>query len=325
MWSTRTHVCRHAALRSLALRNVLLGTHGVELSVLKVRVQGGFQSAPCWLPKPQLWACLHVCGACQAMGTGTGENFDLQQLVFRDLSPGDRDDVLQHFAVEAIACLEQVGGPLPVQVRECCVFPLVCSFLPSKEPGVDCDGRRRTDARHTVVMVCSLQVVTDYDDTVQLNWTDKRFPRKTVYPGVVAFFNELRQSSHPCPPVVNTPRIPNTLGSTAVVSLDRPTPIGRLFQRHVAADVAQSLMTVGGVVVLTARPAGVRSFVKNLTLRHLEWMEIGRLTLLTGSLRHVATTAGIVRKKLNNFQQVRLPWKLGMGFAFGKNGSAGMW
>ena len=80
----------------------------------------------------------------QALGSGTGDTYDLQRLVYHDLVPGDRDEVLQHIAVQA--AITPPPAPYPIQV------------------------------------------VTDYDDTIQLNWLDKRFPRKTIYPGVVEFF-----------------------------------------------------------------------------------------------------------------------------------------
>lgn len=41
-------------------------------------------------------------------------------------------------------------------------------------------------------MARTTQIITDYDDTIQLNWLDRRYPRKTVYPGVVRFLTELR-------------------------------------------------------------------------------------------------------------------------------------
>ena len=41
-----------------------------------------------------------------------------------------------------------------------------------------------------------IHVISDFDDTVQLNWLDRRFPRGTVYPGVAAFLHCLT-STHP--------------------------------------------------------------------------------------------------------------------------------
>ena len=36
-----------------------------------------------------------------------------------------------------------------------------------------------------------LHILSDIDDTVLCNWKDERYPRKVVYPGVVAFYEEL--------------------------------------------------------------------------------------------------------------------------------------
>jgi hypothetical protein len=40
------------------------------------------------------------------------------------------------------------------------------------------------------------QVFSDYDDTIQAVWIDKRYPKGTVYPGAVAFLNEMHASMH---------------------------------------------------------------------------------------------------------------------------------
>lgn len=135
------------------------------------------------------------------------------------------------------------------------------------------------------------QVVTDYDDTIQLNWLDRRFPRKTIYPGVAEFIQQLRMCGAPH-------------AAAAPPSATKPGSASHTRRR--ASQVAQAMRASGGIVVLTARPAGVRSFVKNYTLRHLSWMDaVGNLTLLTGSLRHSTSIGSIVKKKFENFAQYR--------------------
>jgi uncharacterized protein DUF2183 len=47
-----------------------------------------------------------------------------------------------------------------------------------------------------------LKLISDIDDTVYANWTDQRYPSKTVYPGVLAFYREISDS----PPVFLTAR-----------------------------------------------------------------------------------------------------------------------
>ena len=196
----------------------------------------------------------------QALGSGTGDTYDLQRLVYHDLLPGDRDEVLQHIAVQA--AITPPPAPYPIQV------------------------------------------VTDYDDTIQLNWLDKRFPRKTIYPGVVEFFAALKQHRPGLPPSCDD-TIAASGGDTSVSTPSAHAPEGTgLFRRKSSVDVRRSLTRTGGVVVLTARPAGVRSFVKNYTLRHLQWLDTGNLTLLTGSLWRSTSLAGIVGKKFENFRQV---------------------
>ena len=41
-----------------------------------------------------------------------------------------------------------------------------------------------------------LHLVTDFDDTIQANWLDRRVPRGTVYPGALQFLRELRHRPH---------------------------------------------------------------------------------------------------------------------------------
>ncbi|MBN9418669.1 MAG: hypothetical protein J0I12_24675 [Candidatus Eremiobacteraeota bacterium] len=52
-----------------------------------------------------------------------------------------------------------------------------------------------------------VRIVTDLDDTIYCNWADKRFPPKTVYPGVLQLHQELRGDL-----VVLTGRVGDTAG-----------------------------------------------------------------------------------------------------------------
>lgn len=52
--------------------------------------------------------------------------------------------------------------------------------------------------RKAVPQQRGLKVLSDIDDTLYANWKDKRFPAKTLYPGVTAFYRALVQE--PAPP-----------------------------------------------------------------------------------------------------------------------------
>lgn len=45
----------------------------------------------------------------------------------------------------------------------------------------------------------AVKVFSDIDDTFYVNWVDDRFPKKTVYPGVRAFYEELDKGAAPTP------------------------------------------------------------------------------------------------------------------------------
>ncbi len=97
-----------------AVRDVLVGTRGADLTRLKAALDVG--------------GCHH----------------DLHALLFCDLDDaGLREEILAHFAAEARA--------------------------PSPE----------------------IKILSDIDDTFYANWKDRRYPAKTVYPGVLAFYAEL--------------------------------------------------------------------------------------------------------------------------------------
>ncbi|RKH11157.1 DUF2183 domain-containing protein [Corallococcus sp. CA047B] len=61
------------------------------------------------------------------------------------------------------------------------------------------------------------KVLSDIDDTFFANWVDKRYPSKTVYPGVLAFYQELDRG-----PGI----IPGRLGDLTFVSARPQDPLG---------------------------------------------------------------------------------------------------
>jgi len=102
--------------RERAIRDLMLATHGHELTVLKRHID-----------------------RCD-------DHRDLAQLLFHDIDRSDyRKQILDHIQREA-------------------------RLHPSKE----------------------VRVISDLDDTIYCNWADKRFPPKTVYPGVLQLHTELR-------------------------------------------------------------------------------------------------------------------------------------
>ena len=102
--------------RERAIRDLMLATHGHDLTVLKRHIDRG------------------------------DDHRDLAQLLFHDIDRTDyRKQILDHIQ------------------REGRLHP--CS---------------------------EVRIVTDLDDTIYCNWADKRFPAKTVYPGVLQLHQELR-------------------------------------------------------------------------------------------------------------------------------------
>lgn len=102
--------------REKAIRDLMLATHGHELTILKRHIDRG------------------------------QDHRDLAQLLFHDIDRSDyRKQILDHIQ------------------REGRLHP--CS---------------------------EVRIVTDLDDTIYCNWADKRFPPKTVYPGVLQLHQELR-------------------------------------------------------------------------------------------------------------------------------------
>ena len=102
--------------RERAIRDLMLATHGHDLTVLKRHIDRG------------------------------ADHRDLAQLLFHDIDRSDyRKQILDHIQ------------------REARLHP--CS---------------------------EVRVISDLDDTIYCNWADKRFPSKTVYPGVLQLHSELR-------------------------------------------------------------------------------------------------------------------------------------
>lgn len=102
--------------RERAIRDLMLATHGHDLTVLKRHID-----------------------RCD-------DHRDLAQLLFHDIDRSDyRKQILDHIHREA-------------------------RLHPCQE----------------------VRIVTDLDDTIYCNWADKRFPPKTVYPGVLQLHQELR-------------------------------------------------------------------------------------------------------------------------------------
>lgn len=260
-----------------------------------------------------------------------------------------------------------------------------------------------------------LQVVADFDDTLQANWLDRRVPRRSVYPGAMQFLRELRLTSPADAAEVESTgsnmsgaagdsgaRItswPQILAQQATVLeqntaaagaehgadgnlIDRgrhhwrrlkqrwrhhelPTdaaPGGAASPTHTAAELrgesdsdddsdgesdtawihphkqdtspssmgrralhsaqvaraverciplgsvapsscAPEHLPLGGLLVLTARPAGIRNFVKSRTQGHLSALGLEPVSVLTGGVMHLATGRAIAEKKLQNLEK----------------------
>ncbi len=268
-----------------------------------------------------------------------------------------------------------------------------------------------------------LQVVADFDDTLQANWLDRRVPRRTVYPGALQFLRELRLTSPAEAPAaeiahhregarhaVHPPAKswPHELAKTAAElgevggvnsaqggllgrskrhwqllkqrwrehevpvdasgagaaapsqakgALYTPSsddeggystedeeeeggaahndsdwealthergpsqpPAGRqsLHSSQIARAMEQCVpfstsrgateaqpqhLPLGGLLVLTARPAGVRNFVKSRTQGHLTALGLEPVSVLTGGVMHLATGQAIAEKKLQNLEK----------------------
>eukprot|EP01138_Halocafeteria_seosinensis_P002848 gb/GECG01002909.1/.p1 GENE.gb/GECG01002909.1/~~gb/GECG01002909.1/.p1 ORF type:complete len:804 (+),score=123.25 gb/GECG01002909.1/:1-2412(+) len=92
-----------------------------------------------------------------------GGSADLHSMLFDKMNKELRTEILQHFAAEHIRFSMQTHSSSSSTVA------------------------------HT--LMTKYHIITDIDDTLQLNWLDKRLPRGTVYPGALQFYNEIRRSS----------------------------------------------------------------------------------------------------------------------------------
>ncbi|MFN8606466.1 MAG: phosphatase domain-containing protein [Vulcanimicrobiota bacterium] len=102
--------------REKAIRDIMLATHGHDLTVLKRHIDRG------------------------------NDHRDLAQLLFHDIDRLDyRRQILEHINREG-------------QLHPC----------------------------------SEVRIISDLDDTIYCNWADKRYPPKTVYPGVLQLHQELR-------------------------------------------------------------------------------------------------------------------------------------
>lgn len=116
-----------------ALRRIWLGTRGADVTRLKNALDG------------------------------RGGYRDLHQLFYHDIDDDSlREDVLAHFAREAVSAADSLSGSGSALVRE-------------------------------------VKVLSDIDDTFYANWKDTRYPKKTVYPGVLQFYAELDRGPGPVP------------------------------------------------------------------------------------------------------------------------------
>lgn len=63
---------------------------------------------------------------------------------------------------------------------------------------------------------------------------------------------------------------------------------------------------MSGIVIVTARPPGPQGYIKRKTLNHLQWMGMGNISILMGSLRGAVTISAMVAKKLENVKQLAI-------------------
>ncbi|WP_437547742.1 phosphatase domain-containing protein [Sorangium sp. So ce367] len=116
-----------------ALRRIWLGTRGADVTRLKNALDG------------------------------RGGYRDLHQLFYHDIDDDSlREEILAHFAREAVSASGSLSGSGAVSVRE-------------------------------------VKILSDIDDTFYANWKDARYPKKTVYPGVLQFYAELDRGPGPVP------------------------------------------------------------------------------------------------------------------------------
>ena len=120
-----------------------------------------------------------------------------------------------------------------------------------------------------------LHVLSDIDDTLFSNLLDRRYPHKTVYPGVRQFYFELNFSNE------------------------------KIRDANVRFDENGTLGTYGpgrNITFLSARP---RFLVAN-TLEKMNKLGLFGAAILPGDISHLVTNSRMMAKKLENFLQYRL-------------------
>ncbi len=102
-------------------------------------------------------------------------------------------------------------------------------------------------------VAAGLKILSDIDDTLYANWKDVRYPKKTVYPGVLALYQEFDAE--------------------------------------------------GRVSFVTARPKDRTGVIEKATHKTLRALGVKQPVVLSGSFRHLHSSASIAKKKLANFAE----------------------
>ena len=73
---------------------------------------------------------------------------------------------------------------------------------------IDSEDRQRNILAHfrTAPRESRVKVLTDVDDTMLANLVDRRYAKGTLYPGVVAFYDALKQEPFVTPSPITTLR-----------------------------------------------------------------------------------------------------------------------
>jgi len=127
------------------------------------------------------------------------------------------------------------------------------------------------------------KVLSDIDDTLFANWSDERYPRGTVYPGVLEFLRQISRT--------------NNENNGNISGLLNPSD-----------EVGNTIDSgEGDVTFITARPQGFRGTLLASTYNKL--VKVGApedLTILPGTTRAiVGTNKDIAERKYENFKQFR--------------------
>jgi hypothetical protein len=119
-----------------------------------------------------------------------------------------------------------------------------------------------------------LHVLSDIDDTLFSNLLDKRYPHKTVYPGVRQFYFELNAANE------------------------------HILDANIRFDDDGSLGSFGpgrNITFLSARPR----FLAASTLQKMNTLGLHGASILPGNLSHLVTHGRMAAKKLENFLHYR--------------------